>query len=416
MDAGGSTMGESLTRYYQMLELDIDADEEEIERAYNDLVKKWAPDNFVHDLKMQAQAYEKLKELRWARDGLVQHLSKNREQTKEGKGSTTEGSAGRQRDGSADSPAVNQPSPPAQGGYLAVSFLILSLILELLDFSFHSTYRFVAWFYLPGVVLAATGLVMTARRTNRGAFRWSLWAILPVFGPLVGLIITIRGKKGSPAKEPLSETLRFGSITIRRSVVKGLSYTLIAALLIVVFVPPIIYMGKADVGARQYRRGLELLNTGNYAGAIDDFTSSDKNQGESMRLYRVFTDRGWAYLKLGKHEEAIKDFNRTIGSSPEADLLDRNYDLLLAYSGRGVAYARLGNHQQALEDLNRSMEKLSPNEERYPLDFFAETHYGLGVACAGVGNYQESIEHYRVAARRGHNEAKNYLKSKNIDW
>ena len=48
---------------YDIFEIKLGASREEIKQAYHDLVKVWHPDRFAHDVRLQARAQEKLKEI-----------------------------------------------------------------------------------------------------------------------------------------------------------------------------------------------------------------------------------------------------------------------------------------------------------------------------------------------------------------
>jgi tetratricopeptide (TPR) repeat protein len=162
---------------------------------------------------------------------------------------------------------------------------------------------------------------------------------------------------------------------------------------------------------RLYEKGLNQLGSGNYADALDSFNRCEIITEGS---YDVTVNRGWAYLKLGKYEEAIKDFDKAFATASGNDY--RIKQLPVAHGGRGAAYAALGNYQKGIDDLNKSIEKPKSDGTYYPSDFFAEIHHGLAVSYAGLGDYQKSIEHYKVAAQRGHKNTQNYLKSKNIEY
>ena len=58
-----------------------------------------------------------------------------------------------------------------------------------------------------------------------------------------------------------------------------------------------------------------------------------------------YTDRGFAKLKLGRYDAAIKDFDISLR-------LEVNQK---AYADRGYAYSLLGLHLKAIEDYTKSL-------------------------------------------------------------
>jgi hypothetical protein len=63
-----------LSRSYQILEIQPPASEEQIKRAYRDLVKVWHPDRFTHDEQLRQKAQDKLKEINGAYQVLLANL------------------------------------------------------------------------------------------------------------------------------------------------------------------------------------------------------------------------------------------------------------------------------------------------------------------------------------------------------
>jgi DnaJ domain len=61
---------DEIARCYQLLGLPVDASQEEVKRAYRDLVRVWHPDRFSHDERLQTVAQDKLKEINGAYETL----------------------------------------------------------------------------------------------------------------------------------------------------------------------------------------------------------------------------------------------------------------------------------------------------------------------------------------------------------
>jgi hypothetical protein len=63
--------------YFGILELQIDASEEEIKQAYRDLVNVWHPDRFAKNSRLQEKANEKLKEINLAYEKVMKYIAES---------------------------------------------------------------------------------------------------------------------------------------------------------------------------------------------------------------------------------------------------------------------------------------------------------------------------------------------------
>lgn len=96
------------------------------------------------------------------------------------------------------------------------------------------------------------------------------------------------------------------------------------------------------LGRMYYNRGVLYTNVKRYQEAIRDFDASiGYLPGHSF----VYNDRAVAYLKSGRYKEALRDYNMAI-------LLDPNY--YNPYLGRAQVYEALGNPAAARLDYARS--------------------------------------------------------------
>jgi tetratricopeptide (TPR) repeat protein len=93
----------------------------------------------------------------------------------------------------------------------------------------------------------------------------------------------------------------------------------------------------------------------------------------------AYNNRGAAYAKSNKHEQAIEDYNKAIKLNP---------DYATAYNNRGVAYTDLNKHEKAIEDYNRAIE-LNPD--------YATAYYNRGVAYTDLNKHEKAIEDYGTA-------------------
>ncbi len=93
--------------------------------------------------------------------------------------------------------------------------------------------------------------------------------------------------------------------------------------------------------------------------------------------YLAQNNLGWAYLNLGRVEEARKYFQLAIFYNPK---------FCLAYNNLGRLNAQQGETRRALEHFHKAA-KLCPK--------YAEPHYFLGRIYTGLGAAKEAAEHYQ---------------------
>jgi len=140
-------------------------------------------------------------------------------------------------------------------------------------------------------------------------------------------------------------------------------------------------------------KGCTLQIAGSHQEAILAFARASELEPGAVLAYFA---RGRSHLELGNVEQAIKDFDMVIELSP---------NFVEAYDKRGICYARSGKHEQAVKDFDRAIE-LNPK--------FAMAYINRGTSYEMLGNHEQSIKDIQTAARTGHQEAKNILKSKGI--
>jgi protein O-mannosyl-transferase len=176
-------------------------------------------------------------------------------------------------------------------------------------------------------------------------------------------------------------------------------------------------------------RGAAYLNLGDYKQAIDDFNKSIEIYPMNIETYY---NRGTAYLQLGSFKHAIGDYDKVIEINPKHEKAYNNrgtayaslgnfkqaiqdYSKVLeinpnsgeAYNNRGTAYAKIGNYKQAIGDYNKAIE-INPKHET--------AYNNRGNAYLLLGDNSQAIENYKAAARLGHVNAQNWLKSRGIEW
>ena len=103
----------------------------------------------------------------------------------------------------------------------------------------------------------------------------------------------------------------------------------------------------ASIGSNDLTMGKRSLLHGNYAGAVDDFTSAiakDPKGGEAYAL------RGYAKFQSGNVDGALSDLDVAVNAGP-----DRNPEYSLTFVFRSVAKAAKGDLEGAIADCSEGI-------------------------------------------------------------
>ena len=134
-------------------------------------------------------------------------------------------------------------------------------------------------------------------------------------------------------------------------------------------------------------RGNAYLTLGKNRRAIEDYD-------QALRLdpgfANAYVGRGEAYRRLGEHRRAIEDYDQVVRLKP---------GLAIAYYNRGIAYRNLGEHARAIEDYDEAL-RLDPDD--------AAAYNNRGYAYAALGEHRRAIEDYDEALRLDPNLAYAY--------
>lgn len=134
---------------------------------------------------------------------------------------------------------------------------------------------------------------------------------------------------------------------------------------------------KPGVGLSN-KRGLVRNELGDFAGAVQDFTTAI--QGDPKNAF-AYNNRAWARQNLGRFDEAIADYDEAIRLDPK---------LAVAYSNRGLCHHRQRDLAAAIADYDRSI-KL---DRRNALAF-----NNRGLARMESGQFDTALEDYRQALK-----------------
>jgi len=137
-----------------------------------------------------------------------------------------------------------------------------------------------------------------------------------------------------------------------------------------------------------YNRGLAYAKQQRYNEAIKDFDKAIKLNSDYAEAY---VGRGLAYAEQQKYDKAIEDYNKAIKLNP---------DDAKAYYNRGLAYVELGEHERAIKDFDKAI-KLNSDD--------AKAYYNRGIAYAGLGEYNRAIEDFNKAIKLNKDNAEAYF-------
>jgi tetratricopeptide (TPR) repeat protein len=169
---------------------------------------------------------------------------------------------------------------------------------------------------------------------------------------------------------------------------------------------------KSDAGVEMLNRAFELTRT---AKTAEDFGEIIKlcEKGTAATAdenYSVYGKRlcAWAHLKRGEvlaqanppdEEQALADFDAAVKLREETD--PNNPASWSYFHQRAVSLAMAGRHEDALKDFDRVL-ALRPN--------FGKDYFNRGEVHFALGDARKAIEDYNQATRYGYNESTVYAR------
>jgi len=159
-----------------------------------------------------------------------------------------------------------------------------------------------------------------------------------------------------------------------------------------------------EEGLNYAEEGVQLVNDGNYDGAISKLN-------KALKLYPnlafSYCYRGLAYLRKGEFDKAITDSNKAIEIQPSFSL---------SFLIRGDAFAAKGEHVKATQDFTTGIEKNDSAQEVY--QFYAkrgEVYLAQGENDKAVVDFNKVIEDKPDLAVIYHNRALCFYAKKEYD-
>ena len=140
-------------------------------------------------------------------------------------------------------------------------------------------------------------------------------------------------------------------------------------------------------------RGEVYLREGKFDEAIDDFNTAIEIQ---LKLVAAYNNRGLAYGRKGENDLAINDFNTAIKLQPE---------FAEAYNNRGNVYDDKDDFEKAIADFNTAI-ALKPD--------FVEAYVNRGVAYGKRDRFDEAISNFIDAIKINEYHAEAYYNLGNV--
>ena len=150
-----------------------------------------------------------------------------------------------------------------------------------------------------------------------------------------------------------------------------------------------------DTSEDYIRSGTHEFNGGNFEAAIQSFDQAIYLESERAQLY---FSRAYAKAALRQYEEAIKDYDISIGKLPQKlgpeDLLIEPAVLF----NRGNARAQLRDFDAAIEDYRKCTEEKSDDLEKIIWSVNIESvYFNLANVLAKIQRWEEAITAYKKA-------------------
>lgn len=150
-----------------------------------------------------------------------------------------------------------------------------------------------------------------------------------------------------------------------------------------------------DLASRQFQRGAELYNEGEYSKAIKFFDVAEKNftglKGQQDLRHYVFLWRGMSYLGLYEYSNAIDDFSDSLTLAKK----QKDFSVMV------TSAIQLASSYYIIDDLAASRDAYQNAlllAQKYSQDLYLMAIYeGLGDIDAYFAQYSSAGEYYRTA-------------------
>ena len=165
-----------------------------------------------------------------------------------------------------------------------------------------------------------------------------------------------------------------------------------------------------------YKLGYACQMNGKYHDAIKGYTQYLSTSASPSETYSALLNRGICYYSMSQYEKALKDFDKSVSSSPTGG---KSYSLCC----RGRGKAKLNNYDGAIEDFNQALKNTSVSapfeagvtnnelhKHREAIDDYTraieqntcivDAYFRRGLSHAALKNYESAIADYTVAIEK----------------
>ena len=125
-------------------------------------------------------------------------------------------------------------------------------------------------------------------------------------------------------------------------------------------------------------RGITYRALGRHAQALCEYDAAIR---VDPNLVLAYCNRGGTYYDLGRYEEALADFDAAIRIAP---------DYVAAYTNRGLTHAAHGRRADALADYDSAV-RLDPRDARI-LSNRGQTHNAMGRYAEAIADYDAALQ------------------------
>jgi len=131
-----------------------------------------------------------------------------------------------------------------------------------------------------------------------------------------------------------------------------------------------------------YQRGLINIGRQKYQKAIDDFNGLIDGNSD-VELYKVYLNRGVAYLNIQEYEQALSDMTKSI----ELEMNNAS-----AHHSRGMLNYQLKDYRAAIEDFKQALLYNDNNPE---------TNFNLGMSYFRLEEKDSACPYFHKACKEG---------------
>lgn len=140
---------------------------------------------------------------------------------------------------------------------------------------------------------------------------------------------------------------------------------------------------ETDVTCPEMGRGDRMVESGDYIGAISEYSKVLKKFPKS---YRALYNRGTVHTILGSNELAIQDLTEAVRINP---------NFAKAFNNRGYAKDNLGDKIGALSDFSKAIEL----DDK---DSYSEAYYNRALTRYSLGKKKQACEDVMMARSLGY--------------